>query len=98
MNAMTLHLAAAIPNFKIFETVMTDVPWRAELVTESLRFEDGDLLVPDAPGLGVELNEDACARYPCQPHDMPIFKGTMTTDGVADGTFAVPGLGARVPH
>ena len=32
MNAMTLHLAAAIPNFSIFETVMIDVPWRRELV------------------------------------------------------------------
>src|SRR5689334_12961382 len=46
MNAMTLHLAAAIPNFFIFETVSIDVPWRKELVRESLRFEGGDLLVP----------------------------------------------------
>jgi galactonate dehydratase len=36
MNAMTLHLAAAIPNFSIFETVMTDAPWRRELINEAL--------------------------------------------------------------
>ena len=62
MNAMTLHLAAAIPNFSIFETVSIDVPWRKELVRETLQFEGGDLLVPTAPGLGVELNEEACAQ------------------------------------
>jgi galactonate dehydratase len=62
MNAMTLHLAAAIPNFSIFETVSIDVPWRTELVRETLRFEDGDILVPDAPGLGVELDEHGRRR------------------------------------
>ncbi len=36
MNAMTLHLAAAIPNFMIFETVSMDAPWRKELVRETL--------------------------------------------------------------
>ena len=85
MNAMTSHLAAAIPNFSIFETVSIDVPWRKELVRETLRFEDGDLLVSDAPGLGVELNEEACAKYPYSATDLPLFDGTMTTAGVADG-------------
>jgi galactonate dehydratase len=85
MNAMTLHLAAAIPNFSIFETVSIDVPWRTELVRETLRFEDGDILVPDAPGLGVELDEAACAHYPYAPYDVPLFDGTMNTAGVADG-------------
>jgi galactonate dehydratase len=89
MNAMTAHLAAAIPNFRVFETVMTDVPWRRELVEETLTFQDGDLIVPDGPGLGVALNEEACARYPYQPTDLPIFTGAMNTEGVAAGTSAV---------
>jgi galactonate dehydratase len=92
MNAMTLHLSAAIPNFSIFETVSVDVPWRKELVKETLTFDGGDILVPTAPGLGVELNEAACARYPYQPYDVPIFSGAMTTEGVADG---LPTLGTE---
>jgi galactonate dehydratase len=92
MNAMTLHLSAAIPNFSIFETVMIDVPWRRELVRESLEFDGGDIIVPSTPGLGVELNEEACARFPYQPYDLPIFTGAMSTDGVADG---LPVLNAR---
>ena len=85
MNAMTLHLAAAIPNFSTFETVMTDAPWRRELVDETLEFDRGDLLVPKTPGLGVELNEEACARFPYQPTDLPLFTGRMSRDGVAAG-------------
>ena len=85
MNAMTLHLSAAIPNFSIFETVSVDVPWRKELVKETLAFDSGDILVPTAPGLGVELNEEACARYPYQPYDVPLFSEHMTSHGAADG-------------
>ncbi len=85
MNAMTLHLSAAIANFKTFETVAIDVPWRRELVRENLEFVDGALMVPTRPGLGVELNEEACARYPYAPYDLPIFDGTMNDAGVAAG-------------
>ena len=31
-------------------------------------FEDGAILAPTAPGLGVELIEEACARFPYAPH------------------------------
>lgn len=89
MNAMTAHLSAAIANFKTFETVMIDAPWRRELVTESLEFDAGDILVPTAPGLGVTINEEACAKYPYQPYDTPIFTGKMSTEGLADGSPAV---------
>ena len=40
---------------------------------ENLAFDRGDLLVPTAPGLGVELIEEACARFPYAPYDVPIF-------------------------
>ena len=85
MNAMTLHTALAIPNFSLFETVSIDVPWRKELVRETLEFEDGDILAPTAPGLGVELIEAACARYPYAPFNVPLFDGSMNTSGVAGG-------------
>jgi galactonate dehydratase len=93
MNAMTLHVSVAIPNFSVFETVSMDAPWRNGLVRETLQFEDGALLAPTAPGLGVELIEEACARYPYQPFDVPLFDGSMNTSGVATGseTFSRPG-------
>jgi galactonate dehydratase len=95
MNAMTLHLSVAIPNFSVFETVALDVPWRKQLVRETLQFEDGALLAPTAPGLGVELIEEACAHYPYAPFDLPLFDGTMNTAGVATGAETLSGAGKR---
>jgi galactonate dehydratase len=85
MNAMTLHMSVAVPNFSIFETVSVDVPWRKELVRETLQFKDGAILAPTAPGLGVELIEEACVRYPYAPYNVPLFDGSMNTSGVATG-------------
>jgi galactonate dehydratase len=85
MNAMTLHTSVAIPNFSIFETVSVDVPWRKELVKETLVFDNGDLLAPTAPGLGVELNEDACAKFPYEATNLPLYDGSINVAGVAAG-------------
>ena len=63
-NAMTLQVAATIPNFCILETIAVDVPWRREIVRESLVFSNSEIRIPDAPGLGLELDEEACARHP----------------------------------
>ena len=91
MNAMTLHASVAIPNFSIFETVSVDVPWRKDLVRETLQFEDGYILAPTAPGLGVEINEEACKRYPYAAYDVPLFDGSMTVGGVAAGSATLSG-------
>jgi hypothetical protein len=33
----------------------------------------------------VELNEEACDRYPYTPYNVPLFDGSMNTSGVATG-------------
>ena len=67
----------------------TDVPWRKELVNETLVFEDGHLLAPTAPGLGVELKEEACTRFPYAPHDVPLFDGSINLSGIATGAVVM---------
>lgn len=91
MNAMTLHTSVAIPNFSIFETVSIDVPWRKNLVRETLQFDNGYLLAPTAPGLGVELIEEACADYPYEPYNAPFYDGSLTTKGIATGAETMAG-------
>jgi galactonate dehydratase len=82
---MTLHLAAAIPNFMVLETMATDVPWRAEIVPgEDLTLEDGWMVIPDKPGLGIEIDEAACARHPYRPYDLRHYRGTLTDIRPAD--------------
>jgi galactonate dehydratase len=78
MNAMTLQLAATIPNFCILETIAVDVPWRREIVRESLEFSNSEIRIPNQPGLGLELNEEACARHPFVRHPIRQFDDSST--------------------
>jgi muconate cycloisomerase len=34
-----------------------------DIITESFRYEDGALVVPTGPGLGIELDEEKVAKY-----------------------------------
>lgn len=77
-NAMTLQLAAAIPNFEMLETMATDVPRRSEVVREDLVLVNGDMLIPDAPGLGIDIDEQACLKYPHRPYALRHYAGTLT--------------------
>jgi galactonate dehydratase len=77
-NAATLQLAACIPNYAIHEIMATDVPWRKEIVDESLFFKDGYLDIPDEPGLGIDIKEENLARYPYQPVNIRHYSGQLT--------------------
>ena len=65
-NAVALHFDLSTPNFLIQEDMLTDVPWRWEVVQHSLTSEGGYWMPTDAPGLGIEVNEAAAARHPFQ--------------------------------
>lgn len=60
------HLCAVIPNLKIMETDVDACPWRDEYVTALPDIRDGYLHVPEGPGWGVELDEEAISRRPWQ--------------------------------
>ncbi|GIU93806.1 MAG: enolase [Gaiellaceae bacterium] len=68
----TSHLAtfiaaqwcAAIPNARILEFDVDDVPWRDELVTVLPEISDGEIRVPAGPGWGVDVREDVLAEHP----------------------------------
>ncbi|MST32872.1 mandelate racemase/muconate lactonizing enzyme family protein [Acidimicrobiaceae bacterium USS-CC1] len=62
--AANLHLAAATPNFLIQESIETMNGFAAEILRRPLQWDSGFLVVPDEPGLGVELDDDAVARHP----------------------------------
>ena len=60
---MSAHFCAAIPNFRIMEIDIDDVPWKDDLVTEPPRIENGHLIMPTKPGWGADINEDVVKRY-----------------------------------
>lgn len=63
-SLMSAHFCAAIPNFRIMEIEVDDVPWKSDLVTNPPVIENGELIVPQGPGWGTEVNEDALKEHP----------------------------------
>src|SRR5690606_13289100 len=61
-----LHLMAALPNALILERIEDDWSGRAKTVIPHPVQQDGFIKVPDAPGLGVDIDEDFVAAHPSQ--------------------------------
>ena len=67
-TAACLQLAACIPNFALQEYPLGEnVPPKSEMVKSVLKREGGYLVIPDAPGIGIELAPDAAQRFPYKP-------------------------------
>ena len=77
-NAATLQLAACVPNFRILEMMMTDVPYRAEICDEKLVLRNGCMEIPDRPGIGVELDERELLKHPFIPTQLRHYRGDLT--------------------
>jgi D-galactarolactone cycloisomerase len=56
------HLVASLPNGITVEVDQTGNPFIERILREPLRIDDGRLLLGDAPGLGIELDEEAVAE------------------------------------
>jgi galactonate dehydratase len=66
-----LHLLATLPNFLIMEHVADDCPQRYEVITPLPEISAGCITVPNAPGLGVDIVEEAIAKYPSRGNIWP---------------------------
>ena len=70
-TAACLQLDACIPNFALQEYPTGEqMPPKSEIVKSPIRLEDGFLIIPDAPGIGIELAEDAQERHPYKPRQV----------------------------
>jgi galactonate dehydratase len=59
-----VHLLATLPNFLILEHREDDVPQRYEVMEPQPEIVNGSIVVPNTPGLGVDIVEEAIAKYP----------------------------------
>jgi galactonate dehydratase len=55
---------AAIPNVRILEVDVDDVPWREQLTTSVPELHDGVLTIPAGPGWGADVDEDVLREHP----------------------------------
>ena len=80
-TAACLQLDLALSNFGVQELARVPGTVLPELFPVQVPFKDGYLLPPDQPGLGIEFNVDAVAKYP------PISGGNSPRLSRKDGSF-----------
>jgi galactonate dehydratase len=67
-----IHFGWCTPNVMIQENFADfDVAWRNELVGGWNPVRAGEFALPERPGLGVEVDETACARHPYKKNSFP---------------------------
>ena len=64
---VNVHFAASTPNFLILEYHPDDTPPRKDLIKDPILVKDGYLEIPEKPGWGYEVNEEAFRHYPPKP-------------------------------
>jgi len=70
-TAACIQIAACVPNFALQEYPLGEgEPPKSEIVKEPLKLENGFLIIPDAPGIGIELEEEAAEKYPPVPREV----------------------------
>ena len=63
-SAVSASLCAVLPNVRIMEIDVDDVPWKDDLATVKPEIVDGYYTVPTGPGWGTDLNEEVAREHP----------------------------------
>ena len=63
--AASLQFIASVPNSNLLEYCVWDTPIRKEMLLSDFIVKDGYVEVPQGPGLGIELDEEAIQKYRC---------------------------------
>ncbi|KPF88883.1 mandelate racemase/muconate lactonizing enzyme family protein [Novosphingobium sp. AAP93] len=64
VGAANIQLATATPNFLILESIEDWGGFHTAILKKPIRFEEGHVIPPAEPGLGVELNEEVARNHP----------------------------------
>lgn len=64
VGAANVQLATCSPNFLILESIEDWGGFHAQILKTPMRFEQGRVIPPTAPGLGIELNDEVARAHP----------------------------------
>jgi galactonate dehydratase len=78
--AANIQIDTCCPNFLIQESIETWGGFHAEILKKPLQWENGYIIPPTEPGLGVELNEEVIARHPYNPVKAKTWHWETATD------------------
>jgi galactonate dehydratase len=79
-----LHFAVSTPNHVIQEEMVGAVPWYGDVVQGPIRRVDGFWQVPEAPGLGITVDEAACAAHPYKQEVLHTQNAVMPDGTLVD--------------
>ena len=60
--AANIQLSSNIPNFLIAETILTGGEFHQKLIKNSILWEDGYIISPEKPGLGITIDEELAIK------------------------------------
>jgi 2-dehydro-3-deoxyphosphogalactonate aldolase len=83
--AATVQVDTCSPNFLIQEGLQTWTGFDAEIVKEPIIWENGYIIPPDRPGLGVELDEKALSKYPPNNYASPEVRRCLEEAATRQG-------------
>jgi 2-dehydro-3-deoxyphosphogalactonate aldolase len=75
VGAANIQLATCSPNFLVLEGIKDWGGFHAEILKTPIRWEDGYVIPPSGPGLGVELDEAVALRNPYTGDELHIGEG-----------------------
>ncbi len=61
---MSAHFCTALPNFRVMEIDIDDVPWKDDIITWKPEIRNGCVQCPPGPGWGANLNDEVIAAHP----------------------------------
>ena len=79
-----LHFAVSTPNHVIQEEMVGAVPWYGDVVQGPIRMVEGFWQLPEAPGLGITVDEAACARHPYEPEILHTRNAVLDDGTIVD--------------
>lgn len=83
--AANIHLAASIPNLLLLETIET--PFHNQLIKGSIQVENGFVIAPTGPGLGIDVDEDLARAHPYEGRGLHLQMQEEPCDYVNGNAF-----------
>ena len=63
---ISAHFASVVPNFRIMEFDVDEVPWKPALLTNPAKIENGAFVLPAGPGWGTDIDEAVLRAHPAK--------------------------------
>jgi L-alanine-DL-glutamate epimerase-like enolase superfamily enzyme len=61
---ISAHFAASVPNFRVMELDIGEVPWKSKFLTRPYTVENGEFVIPSGPGRGTDIAEEMLRAHP----------------------------------